>query len=92
MTYIVKKRPFYIATISSGQDIPAQQNVNLELTQVMTSHEVLNTTNVVIKEGLAFSDMYTYDTGGGSPNLNPNAGHSPKLNGGFGSIQQITLL
>lgn len=83
MTYEVKRGPFAIGTINSGRDIPSLQEVTLELDEIRTSEGVVNG-NLNIKNGLAFSDMYVYDTGGGSPNLMAAASHSPKNTGGFG--------
>lgn len=84
MSYRVKRGMFAIGIINSGQDTGAQTLTKLTIDEVRTSEGLFQSTRMFIEEGLAFSDLYTYDTGGGSPNLNPNAGHCPASTGGFG--------
>jgi hypothetical protein len=76
---------FSIGIIGSGQDTGVSTLTKLVIDEVRTSKGAFHTNKMFIESGLAFSDVYFYDAGGGSPNLNPNAGHCPASAGGFGS-------
>ena len=84
MSYRVKRGAFAVGIIDSGQDTGSGSLVKLSLDSIRTSAGVFHSTTLIIESGLAFSDSYFYDTGGGAPNLNPSAGHCPNSTGGFG--------
>ena len=84
MTYEVKKGPFVIGVLNSGYDVASNQEVSLVLDEIRTSEGVVSG-DLGIKKGLAFSDVYFYDTGGGAGNYMTQASHSPKSGAGFGS-------
>lgn len=88
MSYRVKRGAFAVGIVNVGQDTGVSTLTKLSLDSVRTSEGEFHSTSLFIKSGLAFSDVYFYDSGGGSPNLNPSAGHCPKTTGGFG--QDIT--
>jgi hypothetical protein len=84
MSYRLPRGIFAVGIINSGQDTGVSTLTKLTIDEVRTSAGTFHTNKMFIENGLAFSDLYTYDTGGGSPNLNPNAGHCPATTGGFG--------
>lgn len=85
MSYRLPRGMFAVGIINSGQDTGVIRTLNkLTIDEVRTSTGSFHTTKMFIEDGLAFSDLYTYDAGGGSPDLNPNAGHCPAPTGGFG--------
>jgi len=84
MSYRVKKGAFAVGIVNSGQDTGSGSLTKLSLDSIRTSAGVFHSTTLFIQSGLAFSDTYFYDTGGGDPNYNPSAGHCPNTTGGFG--------
>mgnify|MGYP000014684407 CR=1 FL=1 len=84
MSYRVKRGAFAVGIVDSGQDTDTQTMTKLSLDSIRTSIGQFHSTTLFIKAGLAFSDTYFYDTGGGAPNLVPNGSHSPASTGGFG--------
>lgn len=85
MSYRVTRGMFSIGIINSGQDVGELTLTKLTIDEVRTSAGAFHTNKMFIEDGLAFSDVYFFDTGGGSPNLNPNGAHCPASTGGFGS-------
>ena len=83
MSYRVKRGPFVVGIVDSGQDTGTQTLTKLSLDSIRTSVGQFHSTTLFIEAGLAFSDTYFYDSGG-SGNLNPNGSHCPASSGGFG--------
>jgi len=84
MSYRVKRGPFAVGIVDSGQDTGTQTLTKLSIDSIRTSVGQFHSTTLFIETGLAFSDTYFYDTGGGEPNLVPNGSHCPASSGGFG--------
>jgi hypothetical protein len=84
MSYRIKRGPFAVGIVDSGQDTGVQTLTKLSLDSIRTSEGLFHSTTLFIEDGLAFSDTYFYDTGGGFPNQVPNGSHSPASTGGFG--------
>lgn len=83
MSYRVKRGPFAVGIVDSGQDTGTQTMTKLSLDDIRTSAGLFHSTYLSIS-GLAFSDTYFFDTGGGFPNQVPNGSHCPSTSGGFG--------
>jgi len=83
MSYRVKRGPFVVGIVDSGQDTGTQTLTKLSLDSIRTSVGQFHSTTLFIEAGLAFSDTYFFDSGG-SGNLNPNGSHCPASSGGFG--------
>src|SRR5210317_129617 len=82
MSYRVKRGPFVVGIVDSGQDTGTQTLTKLSLDSIRTSVGQFHSTTLFIEAGLAFSDTYFFDSGG-SGNLNPNGSHCPASSGGF---------
>jgi hypothetical protein len=83
MSYRIKRGPFAVGIVDSGQDTGVQTLTKLSLDSIRTSEGLFHSTTLFIEDGLAFSDTYFYDTGGGFPNQVPNGSHSPASTGGL---------
>ena len=84
MSYRIKRGPFAVGIVDSGQNTGTQTMTKLSLDSIRTSEGLFHSTTLFIEDGLAFSDTYFNDTGGGPPNLVPNGSHCPASSGGFG--------